>query len=122
MWPPYSIELTNIQLKIVANFLSSIEKMKKVGLHLHIDNNKIEQCLTNAPNDIWTASHNMLNIWHQNADSCHQKWNQLYNALQDVLEYHDMKKLDRKIRETVETEVSFANGDEINSESKVLIQ
>ncbi len=83
----------------------------EAGHHLDIETNEIESCQTNRPGDIWSAAHMMLNHWHQREADCQKKWNQLYNALQQVLEQSEMKTLDIKIRESDGSSYSCANGD-----------
>ena len=81
----------------------------QVGHQLDIENYEIEQCLTNRPRDIWSASHKMLNLWHGRESDTTKKWNQLYAALHEVLAPNEMKSLDRKIRESDGTSHSYAN-------------
>ncbi len=91
----------------MAEYLSSHGKMKKVGIHLGVDENEIEACRTDNT-EIWVASHSMLNKWHNRFMDNNQNFEQLYDALQDVLNHRSMTKLDKKIKESLETEVSFA--------------
>ncbi len=90
--------MTQQHLGIVANYLSTPEKLEKAAMWLGTTVPEVERCQSDSQNSIWKASMHMLYGWWTNVPIDNERWEKLYITLCKVLQPQQMKDLDQELR------------------------